>query len=101
MGDLMAYYRNPIVYPSGLLREDTAKINENFTELPKVFKDNDPTTYIVKNAINAENAINAQNAINADMLDGCHADLFMALSMFFGELSVEGECWVEIDEVGE
>jgi hypothetical protein len=34
----MVYYKNPIVYPSGLLREDIAKINENFTELSKVFK---------------------------------------------------------------
>lgn len=35
----MVYYKNPIVYPSGLLREYIAKINENFTELSKVFKD--------------------------------------------------------------
>ena len=60
----MAYHKTPINYPSGLISQDTAKINENFTELAKAFENDDPTTYIVKNAVNAQ---------NADKVDGFHA----------------------------
>jgi hypothetical protein len=57
----MSYYKTPIIYPTGLIREDTRKINDNFTQLALVFVNNDPMTGIVK------------KADNADKLDGFHA----------------------------
>ncbi len=55
----MAYYKTPIIYPTGRISQDTAKINENFTELAKSFVNEDPTTYKV---------------INADKVDDYHAN---------------------------
>jgi hypothetical protein len=60
----MAYYKTPINYPSGLISEDTQKINDNFTQLALAFLNDDPTTGIVKKA---------DNANNADKVDGFHA----------------------------
>ena len=54
----MSYTKNPIVYPSGFVSVDTAKINRNFSILADAFVGNDPTTGIVK---------------NADTVDGFHA----------------------------
>ena len=44
----MPYYKAPIIYPTGLIREDTQKINENFTLLASAFVNDDPTTGKVK-----------------------------------------------------
>ena len=68
----MAYYKTPINYPSGLIREDTAKINENFSELAKAFVDENPITRVVN------------NAANADKLDGFDSIEFMVFSFIFG-----------------
>ncbi|MGC9074030.1 MAG: hypothetical protein ACP5H0_07750 [Caldisericum sp.] len=54
----MPYYKTPIIYPTGLIREDTQKINDNFTQLASAFVNEDPTTNTV---------------INADKVDGYHA----------------------------
>jgi hypothetical protein len=54
----MPYYKTPIIYPTGLIREDTQKINDNFTQLASAFVNEDPTTKTV---------------INADKVDGYHA----------------------------
>ena len=54
----MPYTKNPIVYPSGFVSVDVAKVNENFSILADAFVNDDPTTGIVK---------------NADTVDGFHA----------------------------